>query len=89
MSEYKLIVEWLHREPNVDLVIPYIQEQKAKNVFSPIQLDALRSRVMFIKKYGHAEYQIATPGDIAREMFEGSKEICSERVKGGCNDRYK
>lgn len=87
MTEYQTIIKWLHKEPDVDLVIPYIQEQKAANTLTPIELDSLRTRVMFIKKYGHHEYQIASPGDIAREMFEGSKIISEERKRGGCHER--
>lgn len=80
ITEYETITEWLDKESNVDLVIPYIKEQIAAGTLAPLEIDALRTRVIHIKKHGHK----LEPVDLVLNMFEGSK-----RVEGSCCDRVK
>lgn len=88
LTTYNLITEWLQREPDVDLIIPYIKEEIEANSLSNLEIDALRTRVVFIKKYGHEKYLEAGPDDIACEIFKGSKPVI-ERQKGSCSARIR
>ncbi len=53
-EKYKFILEWLSKEPNVDLVIPYIKEKKFD--LPAHEVNWLRKRVVKIKKEGHENY---------------------------------
>jgi hypothetical protein len=55
-EEYNFIREWLQKEPNHELVVPYIKEQKELGTLSTIEVDSLRDQVLIIMKYGHAVY---------------------------------
>lgn len=63
-NEYQFLLEWLIKESNVDLVIPYIKEllgqvPAAKEIKTDLKRDEvawLRKRVVMIKEIGHAAY---------------------------------
>lgn len=56
-------------------MVPAIKESIAAKALSPLEIDALRSRALFIKKKGHETYLTASPSEIALQVFEGSKKL--------------
>ena len=76
-------IDWLEVEPNVDLIIPVIKEDIAANKLSKDEIDQLRSRVVFIKEHGHAEYLKNDPVKVLQQV------IPEARVMGGCQGRVK
>lgn len=85
---YKTYIDWLQVEPNVDLIVPSIKEDIASAKLTKAEVDALRSRVMYIKTHGHAKYLENDPVAIVKEMFEGSMEVV-EREPGSCQARVR
>ena len=85
-TTYKTYIDWLQVEPNVDLIVPSIKEDIASAKLTKAEIDALRSRVMYIKTHGHAKYLENDPVAIVKEMFEGAIELreshsCVNRIK--------
>ena len=92
-ENYKTFVEWLEKEPNVDLIIPAIKEDINKKELTTIEIDSLRSRVIAIKKYGHDNYLKLTPEQIGLEIFDDAIVIndkkSDKRTIGNCCERNK
>lgn len=76
MTQYQTYIEWLQVEPNVELIVPAIKEDIAKALLTKSEIDALRSRVLFIKNNGHEAYLKNDPVQIAKEFFPELIELC-------------
>lgn len=85
---YQTYIQWLEVEPNVDLIVPAIKEDIASAKLTKAEIDALRSRVMYIKTHGHTKYLENDPVEIAKELFESLIEAI-ERESGSCQARVK
>ena len=85
---YQNYIDWLQVEPNLDPIILSIKDDIAASLLTQPEIDALRSRVLYIKTYGHAKYLENDPVSIVREFFEGSIEL-GERQGGSCVNRVK
>ena len=78
-KEYIFLLEWLEKEPNVDLIVPYIKEvlgqvipvKAIKTDLQKNEVNFLRERVRMIKEKGHQEYTNKTTQAIfaAKEVF--------------------
>lgn len=86
---YQTYIDWLQVEPNLDPIISSIKDDIASAKLTKAEIDALRSRVMYIKTHGHAKYLENDPVAIVKEMFEGSIELSGSEKVGGCVNRIK
>jgi hypothetical protein len=78
---YQTYIEWLQVEPDINLIIPSIKEDISKALLTQPEIDALRSRVLYIKNHGHAKYLENDPVSIVREFFEGSMEVVERQAR--------
>lgn len=72
-TEYEFINKWMQHEPNIDLIVPYVQEVKSK--MSNREVNKLRERFLYKKKHGHEAYLKWYFIDAAKEMGFDAKEI--------------
>jgi hypothetical protein len=71
-EEYLFINQWLLREPDIELIVPYVREVKSK--MSNQEVNKLRERFLYKKQHGHEDYKIWALVDIAAEVgFKGAK----------------
>lgn len=82
-NEYLFLLEWLFKEPNVDLIVPHIKQvlgQLQPAISTDLrreEINWLRKRVVMIKEKGHKEYScnLVQATLDAEEVFEGVKVI--------------
>ena len=79
-NEFEFIKDWLTKEPNMELVIPYVKEKIASGELSEPQIDNLRKRVMMIEDIGHEAYLKEGHVHAALATFQGSFKL-KEKVQ--------
>lgn len=82
-NEYVFLLEWLIKEPNVDLIVPHIKqvlgqiEPVIKTDLKRDEVSWLRKRVVMIKDVGHEKYceNMTQAVLAAEEVFEGVRTL--------------
>lgn len=72
-KEYKLIREWLMKEPDVELIKPYANEVRGD--MSPDEVADLRKKFAYKKGKGHTEYLVWAFLDAAKEVGFDAREV--------------
>lgn len=84
MNEYQTIIQWLEKEPNIELVVPYIKEQIEAATLTEQEVNVLRDRIIMIKTHGHAKYLENDPTMVLEQVIPECV-----RVPGNCQARVK